>query len=97
MSDTVVGQQLHQLLSNASATGAWFKWKGGAGTFTAKATGYGAVKLEMLGPDGVTALTVGTDTTLTADGGGNFELGPCMIRANVATATAVYAQAFSHE
>lgn len=96
MSDTVVGQQELTLLSNASATGDWFTWKGGSGTFLATGTGFGTVKLQVLGPNG-TAIDVGSDTTLTANGGGNFTLGPCKIRANVASATAVYATAKSHQ
>lgn len=84
----------HQLLSNASATGGEFIWQGGRGHFAAVATwGGGTVKLQYLGPNGTTWIDAGPDTTLTADGGGNFELPPCRIRANVATATAVYAHA----
>lgn len=82
-------------LSNGSATSSALPWRGGKGTFLCKATGYGTVKLQVLGPDGSTWIDVGTDTTLTADGGGNFELPPCSLRVNVATATAVYAIAVS--
>jgi len=79
------------LLSNVSATGSWFNWPGGRGVFSAEATwGGGTVKLQYKGPNG-TAVDAGTDTTLTANGGGVFELPACQIRANVATATAVYA------
>lgn len=81
------------LASNASATGSWYFWPGGRGEFRVQATwGGGTVKLECKGPNG-TAQTVGTDTTLTADGGGIFELGAGEIRCNIATSTAVYAQA----
>jgi hypothetical protein len=48
--------------------------------------------LQCKGPNG-TAQDVGTDTTLTASGGGIFELGAGEIRANIATATGVYAMA----
>jgi hypothetical protein len=41
------------------------------------------VKLQFLGPDGVTWIDVGTDTTLTAQGGAGFVLAPCPIRAAV--------------
>jgi hypothetical protein len=83
------------LASNASATGAAVAWPGGSGTFIASATfGGGTVKLQFLGPDGSTWIDCGTDTTLTAAGGGNFELPPGQqIRVNIATATAVYASA----
>lgn len=81
------------LVSNASATGAWFAWPGGRGEFRVEATfGGGTVKLQCKGPNG-TAQDVGVDTTLTAAGGGIFELGAGEIRCNIATATAVYAMA----
>ena len=81
------------LASNASATGAWFMWPGGRGEFRVEGTfGGGTVKLETKGPNG-TAQDVGSFTTLTSAGGGIFELGACEIRANIATATAVYAVA----
>lgn len=80
------------LLSNASATGSALQWPGGRGVFSASATwGGGTVKLQYLGPDGTTWIDAGSDTTLTANGGGVFELPACQVRANVATATAVYA------
>lgn len=82
------------LASNISATpSAWSQWPGGKGTFAAEATwGGGTVKLQTRAPNG-TAIDVGAYTTLTANGAGNFELPPCEIRANIATATAVYATA----
>jgi hypothetical protein len=80
------------LVSNASATGAWFQWPGGRGEFRVEGTFPGTVKLECRGPNG-TAQDVGVDTTLTASGGGIFELGAGEIRCNIATATAVYAMA----
>lgn len=81
-----------QLFSNIAATTAAFTWRGGKGTFLAVATfGGGTVKLQTLGPDGTTWIDAGTDTTLTAAGGGNFELPAGQLRVNVATATAVYA------
>lgn len=82
-----------KLLVNASATGAWMQWPGGRGLFSAEATfGGGTVSLQFMGPNGA-AITAGVDTTLTAAGGGIFDLPPCQIRATVATATAVYATA----
>ena len=81
------------LASNASATGDWFMWPGGRGEFRVEGTfGGGTVKLECKGPNG-TAQDVGTETELTADGGGIFELGAGEIRANIDTATGVYAMA----
>lgn len=81
------------LLSNASATGTWLQWPGGKGAFAVEATfGGGTVKLQVKGPAGG-AIDVSSATTLTAAGAGIFELPPCEIRANVATATAVYATA----
>lgn len=82
------------LVSNASATGDWVAWPGGRGEFRVEGTFPGTVKLECKGPNG-TAQDVGTDTTLTANGGGIFELGAGEIRANVATATGVYAMALA--
>lgn len=80
------------LISNGSATSAGIQWPGGKGSFIVKATwGGGTVKLQYLSADATTWVDMGTDTTLTADGGGNFEIGKCQLRANVATATAVYA------
>lgn len=81
------------LITNGSATSSASDWAGGDGMFTCKATwGGGTVKLQYQLPDDSTWADVGANTTLTADGGGGFTLGPCKIRANVATATAVYAR-----
>ena len=72
------------LLSNASATGSAAQWGGGAGVFEAAGTFSGAtVKLQRRAPDGSTWFDVGTDTTLTAAGGGGFVLPPGQIRAAV--------------
>lgn len=80
------------LASNASATGSWYAWPGGRGEFRVEGSFPGTVKLETKGPNG-TAQDVGAFTTLTSAGGGIFELGACEIRANIATATGVYAVA----
>ena len=82
------------LASNASATGDWVYWPGGRGEFRVEGTFPGTVKLECKGPNG-TAQDVGADTTLTGDGGGIFELGAGEIRANIDTATGVYAMALA--
>lgn len=84
------------LLSNASATGATVQWPGGRGTFSAAGTFGGAtVTLQFLGPDGVTSITAGVDTTLTAAGGGNFDLPPAQLQAAVSggTPSGLYARA----
>lgn len=87
-----MGARTYTLLSNASADGSYVSWPGGRGIFTAEATwGGGTVTLQYKGPNG-TAIAAGSDTTLTANGGGVFELPAGDIRAAVATATAVYAQ-----
>ena len=73
------------LLSNASATGSAVAWPGGSGSFMCAGTFGGAtVTLQFLGPDGTTYLAMGTDTTLTANGGGNFFIAPCTLRCLVA-------------
>lgn len=84
-----------QLLSNASATGSAAQWGGGVGVFSAAGTFSGAtVSLQFLGPDGLTWCAVGSDTTLTAAGGGAFVLPPCSIRAEVSgSPSGMYAQA----
>lgn len=82
-----------ELLSNGSATSAGKGWPGGKGCFAVKATfGGGSVALQFLGPDGTTWITPASGS-LTADGAITFELPPCLIRALVTTATAVYARA----
>jgi len=85
-----------QLLSNASATGSAAQWGGGAGVFSACGTFSGAtVTLQFLGPDGSTWVAVGSDTTLTANGGGGFVLPPGQIRAAISGGppSGMYAQA----
>lgn len=85
-----------QLLSNASATGNPVQWGGGVGVFTAAGTFAGAtVTLQYLGPDGSTYVAMGTDTTLTAAGGGSFIYPPGLIRAAISGGppSGIYAQA----
>jgi len=83
------------MIENGSADSDDFIWPGGEGVFDAIATwGGGSVSLEYLGADGSTWVAAGPYTTLTANGGGVFTLGEgTKIRANVTTATAVYARA----
>ncbi len=81
-----------KLLTNASATSdGTHQWPGGKGVYAVKATfGGGSVALQFRLPDHATWFTP-TDGSLTADGGVVFELPPCLVRALVTTATAVYA------
>ena len=82
------------LLSNASATGSAVRWPGGRGTFMADGTFASAtITLSVLGPDGSSYIAVGTDTTLTAEGCGNFDLPPCKLKAVVSggSPSALYA------
>ena|ERR1035437_3494337 len=83
------------LQENSSATGSFATpWAGGPGRFSAEATfGGGSVTLQVLSGNG-TWMAVGSDTTLTAAGAAGFLLPHgAMIRAAIATATAVYAYA----
>lgn len=69
---------------NASTTAV--NWGGGVGQFIATGTfDTCTVKMQMSPDDGTTWIDVGSDTTLTAEGIANFELGPCDIRANLSS------------
>lgn len=71
------------LLTNATATGADAIWPGGRGLFAADGTFSGAtVTLQFLGPAG-NWLPAGSFTTLTAAGGGVFDLPQGRIRAAI--------------
>ena len=62
-------------------------WLGGKGYFTASGTfGSGTVTMQYQ-VDGTNWLTVGTDTTLTASGGGIFDIPAASIRAALTGAT----------
>lgn len=85
-----------QLLNNSSTSGNPTYWPGGVGVFAATGTFGGAtVTLEFLGPDGVTYLAAGSNTTLTAAGAGVFYLPQTMIEAVVSggAPSALYAYA----
>lgn len=73
------------------------KWYGGRGVFVAAGTFDGAtVKLQFLGPDGVTWIDAGAATTLTAVGAGVFELPHGQIRGAITAGTSpvgIYARA----
>lgn len=67
-----------------TATGKLYDCPGGICVFAAAGTFNGAtVNLQLLGPDGVTLLTAGTATTLTASGMGVAYLPPCQLQATV--------------
>ena len=88
--------QALKLIDNGNATGASMTWRGGKGSFLVHADTWNSatVKLQFLGPDRVTWIDAGAETTLAADGGGNFELPPGQLRAAIVGApTAVYAVA----
>lgn len=71
------------LLSNGSATGEWMQWRGGQGLFTVEGTFSGAtIKLQFKTVNG-TAMDAGSDTALTADGGGRFFLPSTEIRVDI--------------
>jgi len=63
------------LLAAAAVTGAAVAWLGGTGVFTAWGTWNGATVTLNYSPDGGTTwIACGTFTTLTANGGGLFNL-----------------------
>jgi hypothetical protein len=75
------------LLNAVSATGAgaWKPWHGGKGTFLVDIGSGGTfapTQLEYMSPTG-NGIAAGSDTTLSAVGGGNFELPPGQVRANI--------------
>lgn len=82
-----------QVVVNDIVNFATFIWPGGIGSFDARATtwGGGSAKLQKRLPDEQTWVDMGTETSLTADGGGQFETGPCIARVLITTATGVTA------
>jgi hypothetical protein len=84
---------VYTLVENASATGSAVNWPGGKGVMTAEATwGGGTVKLQFKTKNSTTYVDV-PSASLTANGMVSFELPAGQIKANIATATAVYAYA----
>lgn len=76
------------LLSNESATGDYIKWPGGRGEVRVDGTFGGAtLTLQIKSPDGSSVMTVGTNTTFTAEGIGGFDLGPCDLKMGVSGGT----------
>lgn len=77
--------------SNISASTAAFALLGGKYAIAALATfGGGSVKLQALGPDGSTYLSLSSASDFTAAGGAVVDLPPGQYRFTIATATAVY-------
>lgn len=78
--------------SNIAASTTAFALRGGKYAVMALATfGGGSVKLQALGPDGSSYLSLATISDFTAAGGATFDLPPGQYRFTIATATAVYA------
>lgn len=81
--------------SNIAATTAAFALLGGKYGAAAVATfGGGSVKLQTLGPDGSTWLSVLAATDFAAAGYAVVDLPPGQYRFTIATATAVYASVY---
>jgi hypothetical protein len=78
---------------NISATTAPFQLHGGRYSAAAVATwGGGSAKLQILGPDGATYLSVASTTDFSANGFATVDLPPGQYRFTIATATAVYCE-----
>lgn len=85
------------LIINGVSANASYVWPGGIGAFKASASAWNSasVSLQVLGPDGSTWITAGTNTTCAANCAGIFYLDAGQIRAVVSggTPTALYASA----
>jgi hypothetical protein len=78
-----------KLLSNQTATGAWFQWGGGDGDFDIVCSNWNGATatLVKLSADESTTVPVGDDTTRTANGNvAIFTLSPCKIRVEISGA-----------
>lgn len=74
------------LLTSAGVSGGPVEWFGGAGLLAVVGTfGGGTVQLQMLGPDNVTWLNIGSG--ITQAGTASFTLPDCLIQATVSGAT----------
>ena len=70
--------------SGGNASGILYDCPGGIMVFAVVGTFAGAtIKLQILGPDGVTLLDAGAATTLTANGMGIAYLPPCQVQATI--------------
>ncbi len=76
-----------------SATTGTFELLGGKyGVTILNGDGAGSAKLQILGPDGTTYVSVGASTDVTnADKYAAVDLPPCLVRITIATSTGVYA------
>lgn len=74
------------LLHNADATGKPENWAGGIGTIWSFGNFDGCTVALQSSVDGATWIDAGADTTFTAVGNANFQLGPCLLRAQVTNA-----------
>lgn len=85
---TAVVQSL-TLLGNATATGPALAWAGGKGNFTATCSNWNGatVTLQYSVDNGANYSAVGIWTTLGANGGGNFNLPACLLKAVISNAT----------
>jgi len=73
--------------SNISATTAAFALRGGKYAFTVNGTGFGTVRLETLGGDGTTWVTVSSQA---ANASVSVDLYPGQFRIGITTTTAVF-------
>lgn len=77
--------------SGAFASGG-VNWPGGPGLFESTSAGDDqVVDLERLGGDDVTWVSIGDLVPLTGNGVVDFDLDKCVLRANMASGTAVFA------
>lgn len=65
----MIGVRVPLVVPNALAAGTAVSWPGGAAAFSAVSSNWNTATatLEVSGPDGVTQLTVGSSTTVTAN------------------------------
>jgi hypothetical protein len=83
------------IFSNISATTAAFQLRGGKyGAASVATFGGGSVKLQTLGPDGSTWLSLSTATDFAAAGYAVIDLPAGQYRFTIATATAVFASVY---
>lgn len=69
------------LIVNGTATSSAVSYAGGTGVLAVVGTFSGStIKLQFIGPDNVTWIDAGVNTTFLASGAGVFFLPPCQIR-----------------
>lgn len=80
----MAGSEGQRLIVNGATTSPLAQVAGGIYVFAVVGTFAGAtVSLQVLAPDGVTLITAGANTTLTAAGAGIAYLGPGQVQATV--------------